>query len=120
MFKLTNPIVLAVVLLALLAIGIIVGVKWEKWFPKKDKIVPGTGARDNSTTTPPVKRVVAPPDIPIRIITAPATIMLPYSAACSGYTAQYPYPYQGCSYVFGGYVSYAGKRWCLLKRTRCL
>ena len=123
MLKLTNPIVLAVVLLGLLAIGIIVGVKWDTWFPKKKKNGNGSaGAGGGSTTravTPAiVERIVSPIIVPIGTM-PPATILLPSSAACYQYTYQNPYSYQGCSYVFGGYVFLKGRRWCLLKRTRC-
>lgn len=55
----------------------------------------------------------------LRATSAPATITIPASANCQGYTTSNPYKHMGCSYVFGGYASSAGKRWCLLKKVSC-
>lgn len=126
MFKLTNPYALAGVLIGLLVIGIIVGTKWDTWFPKKNKTPGGAGTgggigaggTGGRIAYVPTAAVVVPlPIVPVRTTgQAPATILFPVSTVCSGYTTQNPYSYMGCSYVFGGYISYAGRRWCLLKK----
>lgn len=50
---------------------------------------------------------------------APPYILLPASSNCRIYTSAKPYHYQGCSYVFAGYISQAGVRYCQLKLVSC-
>lgn len=50
---------------------------------------------------------------------APSVILLPIAMNCQQYTTANPYKYQGCSYVYGGFKSQGGIRYCQLKKISC-